>query len=103
MYDVVNSDYGTARHSPIEDPEFEYAGKTGSSQVFRITEQQRKLGKTVSEDYWKTEHAVFVGFAPAEDPQIAVAVLIEHGGSGAKVAAPAARDILLAARKYLKG
>jgi penicillin-binding protein 2 len=102
MYDVVNSDYGTARNCPIEDPAFEYAGKTGSSQVFRISEEQRKLGKTISEDYWKKEHAVFVGFAPADDPQIAVAVLIEHGGSGAKVAAPAARDIFLAAKKHLK-
>jgi penicillin-binding protein 2 len=102
MYDVVNSNYGTARRSAIEDDEFEYAGKTGSSQVFRITEQQRKLGRTVSEDYWKKEHAVFVGYAPVDDPQIAITVLIEHGGSGAHIAAPIARDILLAAKKYIK-
>lgn len=99
MYDVVNSGYGTARGSAIEDEDFTFAGKTGSSQVFRITERLRKEGKTVSDDYWKKEHAVFVGYAPADDPKIAVCVLIEHGGGGSHTAAPIARDVLIAAKK----
>ena len=102
MYDVVNSSNGTARDSAINDEDFEFGGKTGSSQVFRITEKLRKEGKTVSDDYWKKEHAVFVGYAPISDPQIAISVLVEHGGGGSHTAAPIARDVLLAARKYLK-
>lgn len=101
MYDAVNSPYGTAYRSAIEDINFEFGGKTGSSQVFRITEKLRREGKTVSDDYWKKEHAVFVGYAPADDPQIAVSVLIEHGGGGSHTAAPIARDVLLAAKKHL--
>ena len=101
MYDVVNSYSGTARKSAIEDENFEFGGKTGSSQVFRITEKLRREGKTVSDDYWKKEHAVFVGYAPADNPKIAVSVLIEHGGGGSHTAAPIARDVLLAAKKHL--
>ncbi|MDR0640204.1 MAG: penicillin-binding protein 2 [Holosporales bacterium] len=102
MYDVVNSARGTARLSAIDDEEFEMAGKTGSSQVYRITESQRKAGKTVSDDYWMKEHAVFVGYAPEDAPKFAVTVLIEHGGGGARTSAPIARDVLLAARKHVR-
>ncbi|MDR1233552.1 MAG: penicillin-binding protein 2 [Holosporales bacterium] len=98
MYDVVNSSTGTARFSAIDDEDFEMAGKTGSSQVYHITESQRQAGKTVSDDYWMKEHAVFVGYAPADDPKFAVTVLVEHGGGGAKTAAPIARDVLGATR-----
>ncbi|MDR0744334.1 MAG: penicillin-binding protein 2 [Holosporales bacterium] len=101
LYDVVNSGYGTARRSAIEDPDFEMAGKTGSSQVCRITEAQRKLGQTVSDDYWKKEHAVFVGYAPADEPKYSVAVIVEHGGGGARTAAPIAQNILQATRRYV--
>lgn len=101
LYDVVNSATGTARKSFIDDENFEMAGKTGSSQVYRITEAQRKLGKTVSDDYWKKEHAVFVGYAPADDPKFAISVLVEHGGGGSHAAAPIARDVLTAVRDIL--
>ncbi|MDR3224111.1 MAG: penicillin-binding protein 2 [Holosporales bacterium] len=94
MYDVVNSSLGTARESALTDCNFEMGGKTGSSQVFRITELQRKLGKTVSEEYLKKEHALFVGYAPTDNPEIAVVVLVEHGGGGAKIAAPLAKEII---------
>jgi penicillin-binding protein 2 len=99
---AVNSETGTARASAIDDEDFQMGGKTGSSQVYRITEEQRKLGKTVSDDYWLKEHSVFVGYAPVDSPKFAVSVLIEHGGGGAKVATPIAREILLATRKYMK-
>ncbi|MBQ7524527.1 MAG: penicillin-binding protein 2, partial [Alphaproteobacteria bacterium] len=99
MYDVVNAPYGTAWNAGLDD--FEFCGKTGSSQVFRITERLRREGKTVSDDYWKKEHAIFVGYAPADVPRVAIAVLVEHGGSGAHTAAPLARDVLLAAKTTL--
>jgi penicillin-binding protein 2 len=98
---TVNSDFGTARHSSIDDDEFMMGGKTGSSQVCRITEEQRRRGMTVSDDYWAKEHSVFAGYAPVDNPRFAVVVLIEHGGGGAKVAAPIARDVLLAVKRYV--
>lgn len=101
MNSVVNSCHGTARNSAIDDKDFMFGGKTGSSQVFRITEQLRREGKTVSDDYWKKEHAVFVGYAPVDNPKIVVSVLVEHGGGGSSTAAPIARDVLLAAKKHL--
>jgi penicillin-binding protein 2 len=100
MYDVVNSNTGTARRSAIDDENFEMAGKTGSSQVYRITEAQRHRGKTKSDDYWLKEHAIFVGYAPESEPKYGIVVLVEHGEGGAKTAAPIARDVLLAARKF---
>ena len=101
MNAVVNSWYGTAHKSAITDEDFQFGGKTGSSQVFRITEALRRAGKTVSDDYWKKEHAVFVGYAPIDNPKFVVSVLVEHGGGGSQTAAPIARDILLAFKKYV--
>ena len=98
---VVNSWYGTAKNSAIDDENFNFGGKTGSSQVYRISEKARRSGKTVSDDYWKKEHAVFVGYAPVRDPRVVVAVLIEHGGGGGQTAAPVAREVFLATKKYL--
>ncbi len=98
---VVNSWYGTAKNSAIDDENVRFGGKTGSSQVFRITEKLRRAGKTVSDDYWKKEHAVFVGYAPVHDPRVVVAVLIEHGGGGSQTAAPVAREVLLDTKKHI--
>ncbi|MDR2666743.1 MAG: penicillin-binding protein 2 [Holosporales bacterium] len=100
MYNVVNAQNGTAFRSAIDDESFKFGGKTGSSQVSKITEQQRKAGQTISDDFWRKEHAIFVGYAPTSDPQIAVSVLVEHGESGSRTAAPIAKAIFLAARKY---
>ncbi len=99
MSDVVNSPRGTAYRA--RSNQFQFGGKTGSTQVFRITEQQRRAFKTTSDDYWKKEHAIFVGYAPVESPKYAVCVLVEHGGGGASKAAPIARDILLQAKLLL--
>jgi penicillin-binding protein 2 len=95
MNDVVNDQNGTAYKSRSEDSEF--GGKTGSSQVRRITESQRKEFKISSSEYLEKEHAVFVGYTPIDSPQIAICVLVEHGGGGAKTAAPIAKDIFNAA------
>ncbi|MGF1640544.1 MAG: penicillin-binding transpeptidase domain-containing protein, partial [Rhodospirillales bacterium] len=76
-------------------------GKTGTSQVRRISKAEREAGVIKNEDLpWeRRDHALFVGYAPLRAPRYAVAVLVEHGGGGSAVAAPIARDILYAAQK----
>jgi Cell division protein FtsI/penicillin-binding protein 2 len=75
------------------------AGKTGTSQVRNITDAERENGVTKNEDLpWKRrDHGLFINFAPYKKPEIAVAVVVEHGGAGSKSAAPIARDITLQA------
>ena len=99
MYNVSNSRTGTAYRSRVIADAFRMAGKTGTSQVFTITEAERKKGITSNEDreWERRDHALFVCFAPFDDPKIAVSVVVEHGGSGSTTAAPMARDILLQA------
>lgn len=99
MADTVNNARGTAYSSRIVTPEHVMAGKTGTSQVFRITRAEREAGIRRQEDLpWnRRNHALFVDFAPLDDPKIAVAVVIEHGGGGSSTAAPIGRDITLAA------
>jgi len=93
---VTNSKRGTARRARIKEEGWEMAGKTGTSQVRRITMAERAAGITKNEDLpWRRrDHALFVSFAPVDDPRYACAVVVEHGGGGSKVAAPIARDIL---------
>ncbi|MDQ2092197.1 penicillin-binding protein 2 [Marimonas arenosa] len=99
MFDVSNHTRGTAFSSRIVAPGFRMAGKTGTSQVRRITEAERRRGVSRNEDLpWeRRDHALFVDFAPFDDPKIAVAVVVEHGGGGSTAAAPIARDITLQA------
>lgn len=94
---VTNDRRGTAYASRIEEPGMAMAGKTGTAQVRRITMSERLAGVRDNEDLpWiRRDHALFVAFAPVRAPAYTVAVVIEHGGGGAKVAAPIARDILL--------
>ncbi|MEQ8228554.1 MAG: penicillin-binding protein 2 [Rhodospirillales bacterium] len=101
MSQVVNSPHGTAHRSAIEDPRYTMGGKTGTVQVRRITKAERETGVRKNEDLpWKErDHALFVGFAPADNPRYAVSVVVEHGGGGSSVAAPIARDILLTAQR----
>jgi penicillin-binding protein 2 len=101
LYSVVNSVGGTAKGAVIRIPGFAMAGKTGTSQVRRISRAERKTGVVKNEHLpWeKRDHALFIGYAPYEQPRYAIAVIIEHGGAGSKAAAPVARDILVAARK----
>jgi penicillin-binding protein 2 len=103
MEKVVNEPFGSGYGSRIIDPGFEMGGKTGSTQVQRITKRDREQGLANSSNRpWHTrEHALFVGYAPLKDPRFVTSVLVEHGGSGAKAAAPIARDILLMAQKMI--
>ncbi len=93
MFKVVNEQKGTAFKNMSN--EFKYSGKTGTSQVKKISMEERE-----SEDFrkkekeWKNkDHALFVGYLPSENPKYAISVIIEHGGSGASVAAPIAKNI----------
>lgn len=101
MTRVVNGERGTARRAAIEEPGMGMAGKTGTSQVRRITKAEREAGVFKNEDLpWeRRDHALFVGYAPVDAPRYAVSVIVEHGGGGSKVAAPIARDILIAAQR----
>ena len=96
---VSNSSRGTAYRSRIVASEMKMAGKTGTSQVRRITADERARGVTRNEDLpWeRRDHALFVSYAPVENPRFAVAVIVEHGGGGSTAAAPIARDIMLQA------
>jgi len=101
MSDVMNSPFGTARRARIEKPEWTMGGKTGTVQVRRITKAERETGVLKNEELpWEDrDHALFVGFAPVDNPRYAVSVVVEHGGSGSKAAAPIARDILEEAQR----
>ena len=76
------------------------AGKSGTSQVRRITAEERAAGVTRNEDLpWeRRDHALFVSYAPLDNPRYAVAVIVEHGGGGSSAAAPIARDVILQAQ-----
>ncbi len=99
MYEVVNDRRGTAYRSRIIAEDMRMAGKTGTSQVRNITAAERARGVTSNNDLpWeRRDHALFVSFAPYDNPRFAVSVLVEHGGGGSTAAAPIARDVLLQA------
>lgn len=99
MFQATNRPAGTAFASRIEDPDNMMAGKTGTSQVRRITLAEREAGVFRNEDLpWnRRDHGLFVAYAPYGRPDFAVSVVVEHGGSGSAAAAPIARDILMRA------
>ena len=96
MFAVVNEAGGTAPHARLDLPGITLAGKTGSSQVRRVSRWTREHGHFNSANLpWEFRpHALFVCFAPYDAPRYACAVVIEHGNAGADVAAPLARDIM---------
>jgi len=93
MFKVVNENKGTAFKSRLEDIKF--AGKTGTSQVRRISISERESDdfREKEQEWKKRDHALFVGYIPYDDPQYAISVIIEHGGSGASTAAPIAKQV----------
>jgi penicillin-binding protein 2 len=99
LFQASNDRRGTAYGSRVINDAYRIAGKTGTSQVRNITDAERENGVTKNNDLpWKRrDHGLFVNFAPHENPEIAVSVVVEHGGSGSKSAAPIARDITLQA------
>lgn len=91
MRDVVHSNRGTAR-GINKDLTYNIAGKTGTSQVISINANDEYDRSKISERQW--DHALFVAFAPAEDPKIAVALIVENGEHGSSAAAPIARTVI---------
>lgn len=96
MIAVTMGSHGTARGSRLRGEGMSMAGKTGTAQVRRISKAERDTGviDNAEKPWVERDHSLFVGYGPIEDPAYAVAVVVEHGGSGSKVAAPIARDIM---------
>ena len=94
MFRSTNEIYGTSFSSRIDDPKYQFAGKTGTAQVKRITEAERELDLKINQiPYKERDHAWYVAFGPYKDPRYAVSILVEHGGSGSSVAAPIAKKL----------
>jgi len=90
LYGVVNEPHGTGWRARL--PNIPVAGKTGTSQVISLPEE-RETGQEKDIPYKFRDHAWFVAIAPFEDPQIAVAIVVEHSGKGGAVAAPIAKAL----------
>ena len=94
MFASTNESRGTSYKSRIEDPKYQFAGKTGTSQVKRITEKDRELNlKTIDIPYNDRDHALYIAFGPYKNPRYAISVVVEHGGSGSATAAPIAKKL----------
>ena len=94
MFSSTNEVMGTSYRSRIDDPKYQFAGKTGTSQVKRITKEERELDlKTFEIPYEQRDHALYVAFGPYKSPRYALSIVIEHGGSGGSVAAPIAKEL----------
>ena len=95
MYAATNEAGGTSFRSRLKDKKFMFAGKTGSSQIKRFTALQRELEVKQEEiEYKDRDHALFVAFAPVDDPKYAISVVVEHGGTGSGSAAPIAKKVI---------
>ena len=95
MFSSSNEPGGTSYRHRMENPKFTFAAKTGSSQIKRFTQAQREAEvKQVDLNYKDRDHALFIAFAPYNDPKYAISVVVEHGGSGGSAAAPIAKKII---------
>ena len=91
MKQTVYGPKGTARRIN-KDLNYTIAGKTGTAQVFGLDAEEQYIAEKLDEKL--RDHALFTGFAPIDNPQIAIAVIVENGGSGSSVAAPLAKSVL---------
>ena len=95
LYGATNEPMGTSYKSRHVKAKYVYAGKTGTSQVRRITPEERELElKTQDLPYEKRDHALFTAFAPYKNPRYAISIVVEHGGAGSSGAAPIAKKII---------
>ena len=94
MFSSTNEQYGTSYSSRIEDPKYQFAGKTGTAQVKRISMRERELDLKLEQiPYKDRDHALYIAYGPYKSPRYAVSIIVEHGGSGSKAAAPIAKKL----------
>jgi len=94
MFSSTNEIYGTSYKSRIDDPKYQFAGKTGTSQVKRISKRERELDLKLEQiPYKDRDHALYVAYGPYINPRYALSIIVEHGGSGSKTAAPMAKEL----------
>ena len=94
MFSSTNELRGTSYKSRIDDPKYQFAGKTGTAQVKRISKRERELDlKTFQIPYKERDHALYVAFGPYINPRYALSIIVEHGGSGSATAAPMAKEL----------
>jgi len=94
MFVSTNEWGGTSYRSRIEDKKYQFAGKTGTAQVKKITKQERELDlDTAQIPYEQRDHAWYIAFGPYKNPRYAVSIFVEHGGSGSSAAAPLAKKL----------
>ena len=94
MFGSTNEVMGTSYRSRIDDIKYQFAGKTGTSQVKKITQQERELDlKTFEIPYEQRDHALYVAFGPYKNPRYALSIIVEHGGNGSTTAAPMAKKL----------
>ena len=91
MRDVVSGEEGGARHAFADTP-YDSAGKTGTAQLFTVGQNEKYDASKIDERL--RDNAMYVGFAPFDDPEISVTVVLENVGGGSKNAAPVARQIM---------
>ena len=94
MFGSTNEVMGTSYRSRIDNPKYQFAGKTGTAQVKKITERDRELDlKTFEIPYEERDHALYVAFGPYKSPRYALSIIVEHGGNGSTTAAPMAKKL----------
>ena len=94
MFGSTNEVMGTSYRSRIKDLKYQFAGKTGTAQVKKITEKDRELDlKTFEIPYEERDHALYIAFGPYKNPNYALSILVEHGGNGSTTAAPMAKEL----------
>ena len=94
MFSSTNEVRGTSYSSRIKNPKYQFAGKTGTAQVKRITKKDRELDlETSLIPYKDRDHALYVAFGPYKNPRYALSIIVEHGGSGSSTAAPIAKKL----------
>jgi penicillin-binding protein 2 len=94
MFGSTNEPWGTSYKSRIDDLKYQFAGKTGTAQVKKITKKARELDLETSQiKYEDRDHALYIAFGPYKNPRYSVSIIIEHGGSGSTTAAPIAKKL----------
>ena len=94
MFSSTNEIYGTSYRSRIDDKKYQFAGKTGTAQVKRISKRERELDLKIEQiPYNDRDHALYIAYGPYINPRYALSIIVEHGGSGSRAAAPMAKEL----------